>query len=225
MAALAARRLAGEPVARILGTREFWSLPLALNPHTLVPRPETETVVEAALAALDRDGARGHPLRLVDFGTGSGALLLALLSELPAAWGIGTDISPAALVCARRNAHVLGLADHERRSWRAIMAPRSTHHSICWSPTRPMWPMTTSPTLAPEVARFDPVRALDGGLDGLDGYRTVARDAARLVAPHGIAVLELGIGQADAVGSIMRSAGFELDCGHRGMTSLASPEP
>ena len=107
-ATLAARRLAGEPVAHIIGMREFWSLPLALNRDTLVPRPETESVVEAALAALDRAGARNRPLRIIDFGTGSGALLLALLSELPSAWGVGTDISPAALVCAQRNAQILG---------------------------------------------------------------------------------------------------------------------
>ena len=184
VAALAARRLAGEPVARILGTREFWSLPLALNPHTLVPRPETETVVEAALAVIDRDGTRGHPLRVVDFGTGSGALLLALLSELPAARGIGTDISPEALVCASRNAHVLGLGS--RAAFVACdygAALNAPFDLLVANP--PYVAHGDIATLAPEVARFDPVRALDGGLDGLDGYRALARDASRLVAPHG----------------------------------------
>ena len=107
LAALAARRLAREPVARILGRKEFWGLELRLNAATLVPRPETETVIEAALAAIDRD--RAPPaLRVADLGTGSGALLIALLSELPAAHGIGTDISLAALACARDNARALG---------------------------------------------------------------------------------------------------------------------
>jgi release factor glutamine methyltransferase len=167
-------------------------------------------VVEAALAAVDHDEMRGHPLRLVDFGTGSGALLLALLSELPAAWGIGTDISPEALVCARRNAHVLGLG--ARAAFVACDYGAALDASFGLLVANPPYVAHDDiPKLAPEVARFDPVRALDGGLDGLDGYRTLARDAARLVAPHGIAVLELGIGQAEAVGGIMRSAGFELD--------------
>src|SRR5439155_20408155 len=104
IAALAARRLAREPVARILGVKEFWGLPYRLNAETLVPRPETETVVEAALAALDRKKVRSCALRVADFGTGSGALLIALLHELPAAHGVGTDISLGALACARGNA-------------------------------------------------------------------------------------------------------------------------
>src|SRR3954466_6093016 len=101
---LAQRRLNHEPVARILGSKEFWGLPLRLNAETLVPRPETETLVEAALGTLDQPGTRRHPLRVAALGTGSGALLLALLSELPTAHGVGTDVSPAALDCARRNA-------------------------------------------------------------------------------------------------------------------------
>ncbi|HLN08981.1 MAG TPA: methyltransferase domain-containing protein, partial [Xanthobacteraceae bacterium] len=108
--AMAARHLAGEPVARITGVKEFWGLPLALAPAVLVPRPDTETVVEAALAAVDADGPRDRALRIADIGTGSGALLLALLSELPAASGTGTDVSVAALGVARHNAACLGLA-------------------------------------------------------------------------------------------------------------------
>lgn len=208
--ALAARRLAGEPVARIVGSREFWSLSLALNRHTLVPRPETETVVEAALAALDRDGARGRPLRIVDFGTGSGALLLALLSELPAAWGVGTDISPAALACAQHNAHVSGLST--RACFVACDYGAGLGGPFDLLVANPPYVRRAEiADLAPEVALFDPVRALDGGVDGLDGYRAVARDAARLVAPHGIAVLELGAGQCADAGSLMRSAGFVVD--------------
>src|SRR4029077_20099094 len=110
IAAVASRRLAREPVSRIVGMKEFWGLPLRVNPAVLVPRPETETVVATALAALDRDGDRARPLRIADLGTGSGALLLALLSELPNAFAIGTDLSVAALAVARDNAGRLGLA-------------------------------------------------------------------------------------------------------------------
>src|SRR5262249_12547855 len=110
IAALSARRLAREPVARILGRKEFWGLPLKVNAETLLPRPETETVVEAALTAIDGDDRRARALRVADLGTGSGALLLALLSELPSASGIGTDISFAALRCARDNAAAVGLS-------------------------------------------------------------------------------------------------------------------
>lgn len=209
-AALAARRLAHEPVARILGTREFWSLPLALNADTLVPRPETETVVEAALAAIDRDGTRRRSLRVVDFGTGSGALLLALLSELPTAWGVGTDISPGALVCASRNAHVLGVGS--RAAFVACDYGSGLNGPFDLLVANP--PYVARPdlaTLATEVARFDPIRALDGGVDGLDAYRALASDAARLVGPRGVAVLELGFGQAEAVSGIMRRVGFDPD--------------
>ncbi|MGE0038389.1 MAG: peptide chain release factor N(5)-glutamine methyltransferase [Xanthobacteraceae bacterium] len=209
IAALTSRRLAGEPVARIVGRKEFWSLPLALNRDTLVPRPETETVVEAALAALDRDGARPRPLRIVDFGTGSGALLLALLSELPAAWGVGTDISPAALACARHNAHVLGLGSRATFVACDYGAGLSGDFDLLVAnPPYVVWADIAG--LAPEVARFDPIRALDGGVDGLDGYRSLARDASRLVAPHGIVIVELGAGQGAAVSSLMRSAGFTV---------------
>lgn len=209
IAALTSRRLAGEPVARIVGRKEFWSLPLALNRDTLVPRPETETVVEAALAALDRDGARARPLRIVDFGTGSGALLLALLSELPAAWGVGTDISPAALACARHNAHVLGFGS--RAAFVACDYGAGLSGGFDLLVANPPYVVCTDIAgLAPEVARFDPLRALDGGVDGLDGYRSLARDASRLVVPHGIVIVELGAGQGAAVSSLMRDAGFTV---------------
>ncbi len=110
IARLAARRLAGEPVARIVGAKEFWGLSFIVTPAVLVPRPETETVVELALALIDQRGERTRALRIADLGTGSGAILLALLSELPNAGGIGTDIDAQALAVARRNAEALGLA-------------------------------------------------------------------------------------------------------------------
>ena len=206
IAALARRRLAREPVARIVGIKEFWGLPFALNAETLVPRPETETVVEAALAAL---GARRQSaLRVADLGTGSGALLLALLSELPRACGTGTDISIAALHCARDNAVALGLA--ARASFvacdygAAVGAPADLLVS-----NPPYVARADIAALQPEVREFDPRRALDGGPDGLDGYRAIASDARRLLAPEGILVVEFGRGQLAAVTAIFAATGLE----------------
>jgi release factor glutamine methyltransferase len=207
ISALAARRLAGEPIARIVGTKEFWSLPLRLNAHTLVPRPETETVVEAALAALGRDGARARPLRILDLGTGSGALLLALLSELPTAIGIGTDVSREALICARGNATTLGLrprASFVVCDYGAALA--GPFDLVVSNP--PYIAQGDIAALAPEVRKFDPRCALDGGPDGLDGYRAIATDVQRLLAPNGMLVVELGVGQAKMVDSLMRRAGL-----------------
>jgi release factor glutamine methyltransferase len=207
IAALAARRCAREPVARIVGRKEFWGLSLRLNSATLVPRPETETVVEAALDAVDRRQGRGGPLALADLGTGSGALLLALLSELPAARGFGTDVSHAALCCARDNAIALGL------SKRACLAAcdygaalKGQFDLIVSNP--PYVVRDDIATLPPEVRRFDPCLALDGGPDGLDAYRAIASVAQDLLAPDGVLVLELGIGQLSAVKSLLAASGL-----------------
>jgi release factor glutamine methyltransferase len=208
IAELSARRLAREPVARIRGEKEFWGLPFKLNSETLLPRPETETVVEAALAALDRDNRKSHALRIVDLGTGSGALLLALLSGLPRAGGIGTDISVAALQCARDNAAALGLS--ARASFvacdygAALGAPADLLVS-----NPPYVAHADIAGLQAEVRDFDPRRALDGGADGFDGYRTIASDARRLLAPGGILVVELGEGQLGAVTAIFAATGLE----------------
>ena len=205
IAAVAQRRLNREPVARIVGTKEFWGLPLALNADTLVPRPETETVVEAALAALG--GARGRALRVADLDTGSGAILLALLGEWPTAHGIGTDISVAALQCARSNAAQLGLAS--RASFIACDHGAALGGGFDLVVANP--PYVASGDIAglqPEVRGFDPRRALDGGSDGLAAYRAIAGDARRLLAPHGVLVLELGAGQLDAVMWLTDSAGL-----------------
>src|SRR3954452_6348140 len=163
---LAERRLNHEPVARILGRKEFWGLSLRLNAETLVPRPETETVVEAALATIDQGLGRRHPLRIADLGTGSGALLLALLSELPAAYGIGTDLSLAALDRARRNAVEFGLA--ARASFIACdyaAALKPPFDLVVANP--PYIAHADFASLDPEVRLFDPLRALDGGREGL----------------------------------------------------------
>lgn len=207
VASVAARRLAREPVARILGTKEFWSLPLKLNVHTLVPRPETETVVEAALAALDPDGARAHRLRILDLGTGSGALILSLLSELPAAFGVATDISIEALDCAHNNATALGLAGRVALVACDYGAALKGPFDLVVS-NPPYVAGDDIAELAPEVSMFDPRRALDGGLDGLDGYRAIAADARRLLTPNGTLVVELGLGQADAVSALMHDGGL-----------------
>ena len=206
IAALGARRLAGEPVARIRGVKEFWGLALRLNRATLVPRPETETVVEAALAARVRD-RETSALRIADLGTGSGALLLALLSELPAAHGIGTDVSLKALGAARANAATLGLG--ARASFVACdygAALRGPFDLIVCNPPYVMHDEIAS--LAPEVRDFDPPAALDGGPDGLAAYRALAADARRLLAPDGHLVIELGAGQLGAVRALFVASGL-----------------
>jgi release factor glutamine methyltransferase len=204
IAAVASRRLAREPVSRIVGMKEFWGLPLRVNPAVLVPRPETETVVATALAALDRDGDRARPLRIADLGTGSGALLLALLSELPNAFAIGTDLSTAALALARDNAQQLGL--RERAAFVACDFAAALAGALDLIVANP--PYVTSAELAqlaPEVRDHDPSLALDGGPDGLRAYRALVADAPRLIGAAGHMVVEVGAGQADAVASLFAS--------------------
>jgi release factor glutamine methyltransferase len=207
LAALLARRRAHEPVARILGTREFWSLPLAVTPDVLVPRPETETVVEAALAAIEERRAA----RIADLGTGSGAILLALLAELPQASGVGTDRDPRALAVARDNAERLGL--RARTGFVACdfgTALAGGFDLVVSNP--PYIPTAEIATLAPEVRDFDPRGALDGGRDGVAAYRAIAADARRLLAPGGTIAVEVGLGQADAVAALMAAHGL-VACG------------
>ena len=204
IAAVASRRLAREPVSRIVGMKEFWGLPLRVNPAVLVPRPETETVVATALAALDRDGDRARPLRIADLGTGSGALLLALLNELPNAFAIGTDLSTAALALARDNAQQLGLA--ARAVFVACDFAAALAGALDLIVANP--PYVTSAELAqlaPEVRDHDPSLALDGGPDGLRAYRALVADAPRLIGAAGHMVIEVGAGQADGVASLFAS--------------------
>lgn len=206
IAALARRRLAGEPIARILGRKEFWSLPLRVDAATLVPRPETETVVEAALEAVDARGARSRPLRLADLGTGCGAILLALLSELPNAFGVGCDTSAAALVVARENARRLGLVRARFVAGDMTAALRGPFDLIVSNP--PYIASADIAALAREVRDFDPPRALDGGPDGLDFYRAIAAAAPALLAPGGVLIVELGCGQAPSVAALFAAAGL-----------------
>jgi release factor glutamine methyltransferase len=206
LAVLATRRLDREPVARILGIKEFWGLPLQLNEATLVPRPETETVVEAALAAIDSAGPRDRALRIADLGTGSGALLIALLSELPNASGLGTDVSRKALAAARDNAGRLGVVARTEFTVCDFGAALTDIFDLVVS-NPPYIASADIDTLSPEV-RYDPRRALDGGADGLDCYRTIAGQAPRLLRPNGDLVVELGISQEPAVATLFRTAGL-----------------
>jgi release factor glutamine methyltransferase len=206
IAALAQRRLAREPVARILGWKEFWSLKLRIDAATLVPRPETETVVEAALAVIEARGTRAQTLRIADLGAGSGAILLALLSELPNAFGLGSDVSTAALLVARDNARRLGLTRAHFVACDMAAALRGPFDVIVCNP--PYIASGEIAALAAEVREFDPRRALDGGPDGLGFYRTIAAAAPALLAPQGVLVVELGAGQARPVASLFAAAGL-----------------
>jgi release factor glutamine methyltransferase len=204
--ALAQRRINREPVARIVGQKEFWSLPLRLNSAMLVPRPETETVVEAALAAIDARGSRSSLLRIADLGTGSGALALALLSELPLAFAVGTDLSIDALVGARDNARHLGLDRATFVACDMAQALRGPFDLIVSNP-----PYIASDDIAgldPEVRVYDPRLSLDGGRDGLDAYRAIAAAAPALLVPGGAVVVELGLGQMEPVTALFAAAGL-----------------
>jgi release factor glutamine methyltransferase len=209
ISALAARRLRREPVSRIRGRKEFWSLTLNVTPAVLTPRPETETVVEAALDALGRDGMKMESLRILDIGTGSGALLLALLSELPSAVGVGTDISEAALEVARANAERNGLA--ARCNFVACDIAASVQGAFDLIVSNPPYISRGEiATLEPEVRDYAPAVALDGGNDGLDCYRAIAKDARRLLAPGGCLIVELGAGQEAEVRALFTQAGLQV---------------
>ena len=210
IAVVAERRLRNEPVARILGTKEFWSLPFRVGAATLVPRPETETVVETALAALDAGGPRTRRLKIADLGTGSGALLLALLSELPNATGIGTDISGDAIEVARENARHLGFDG--RASFVTCDFGSGLKESFDLVASNPPYIESGAiASLPPDVRDFDPHLALDGGPDGLAAYRAIAADAPRLLAPGGRLALEIGAGQAAKVEGLLLSAGLTVE--------------
>lgn len=200
------RRLAGEPVARILGVKEFWGLTLNLSAATLVPRPDTETVVELALEVCRRQERR----RIADIGTGSGAILLALLSELPDATGVGTDISLEALRMARDNAARLGLT--QRAAFVACNYTAALSGPFDLIVSNP--PYIRSADIAGldrEVREYDPPRALDGGPDGLAAYRAIAPDAARLLAPGGTLIVEAGYGQSGPIAELMSASGLTPD--------------
>lgn len=207
------RRFDGEPVWRVLGTREFWGLPFAVTPAVLDPRPDTESVVSAALKMLS--SRRNEPLRILDLGTGSGAILCALCSELPLAQGWGVDRSLGACRIAMANVAALGLSTRlliVNGDWAQALKPGSLDLVVS---NPPYIETDVIPTLAREVREFDPLTALDGGPDGLDCYRSIASDLPRLLKPHGVAVLEIGSTQAKAVTTLLDESGLSVRGVHR----------
>jgi release factor glutamine methyltransferase len=198
------RRIAREPFAYIVGSREFWSLDLAVGPDVLIPRPESETLIEEAL---QRFPERNAALRAADLGTGSGCLLLAFLSERPNAQGVGVDVSTDALALARCNAEALGLQARVQFQWSDwtenllgvfdvifVNPPYISHHEL--------------ESLEPEILRYEPRAALDGGPDGLDAYRRISSRLAAHLSLQGLAFFELGKGQRDSVEAILAQEGF-----------------
>jgi release factor glutamine methyltransferase len=205
-AELLRRRLDGEPMAHLVGRRGFWTLDLAVSPASLIPRPDSETLVEAALHALPD---RSRPLRVLDLGTGTGALLLAVLSEYPQAWGLGVDRVPDAAALARANASQTGLETRAAflvGDWGAAVGSR--FDLVLCNP--PYIETAAIAGLMAEVARFEPASALDGGADGLDAYRAVLRSMPDLLSDDGVAILELGAGQGPAVGALAELQGLAV---------------
>ncbi|MCR4522812.1 peptide chain release factor N(5)-glutamine methyltransferase [Bosea sp. 47.2.35] len=203
----AARRVAGEPVWRILGEREFWGLPFRLSPATLEPRPDSETIVETALARLA--GRREENLQLLDLGTGTGCLLIALLSELPQARGLGIDLSEEACRTAAANAALNGVdgrVTFRQGSWTEGLSGR--FDLIVSNP--PYIPSAEIATLSVEVREHDPLLALDGGADGLGPYRLFVSALPPLLAPGGVIIFEIGAGQGPDVVALMRAGGLEF---------------
>lgn len=203
---LVSRRARREPISQLLGRREFWSLEFATTRDTLTPRPDSETLIETALRLV---GDRQRALRILDLGTGTGCLLVALLAEFPAATGIGTDASPAAAEVARRNvaAHRL----HARARIAVAHWDDGVEGVFDLIVSNP--PYIASAELArldPEVALYEPRTALDGGVDGLDAYRDLAPRVARRLAPTGFALFEVGFGQAAQVESVCAGAGLQV---------------
>lgn len=204
---LVTRRAAREPLAFIIGWREFWSLPFQVSPATLIPRPDSETLVEAALALCpDRSG----PYRVLDLGTGTGCLLLAFLSERPCAHGIGVDLSMSAAVLAGRNALALGFAARAaffHGHWADAISGR--FDLVLSNP--PYIPTSDLDTLMPDVICHEPRTALDGGTEGLAAYRTIFASLRQLLGASGVAILELGAGQYGAVAALSHAAGFHSE--------------
>ena len=202
---LIARRMAHEPIAYILGYRDFWTIRIEVGPGVLIPRPDSETLIEAAVAHF---GASA-PARILDLGTGPGTLLLATLSEFPDATGLGVDASEFALAYARDNAGELGMADRtafQSGDW-GDGIDGSFDLILCNPPY-----IADSEILMPDVAEHEPAEALFAGVDGLGDYRRIIPDLPRLLAPGGLAVLEIGATQHISVGKLAEAAGFAVAC-------------
>jgi release factor glutamine methyltransferase len=204
--ALARRRREGEPVGYLTGIREFWGLPLAVSPAVLLPRPETETVVELALARLPPE----HEARVLDLGTGSGAIALAIARERPHAHVLATDTSMAALDVARDNARRLGLANVEflQSDWYACVPAMWRGAPFDLVASNPPYVAHGDPHLGEGDLRFEPATALTPGGDGLDALRRIVAGAGSHLAAGGTLVVEHGYDQSDAVRALFRAAGF-----------------
>ena len=210
------RRCRHQPVSQLLACREFWGLAFRVTADTLIPRPETEVVVEQALAGI---ADRGRPLRILDLGTGTGCLLLALLHELPRAAGLAIDRSPAALAVARANAEALGLA--ARAEFRLGNWTEGLSESFDLIVSNP--PYISTPDmdrLGPEVAHHEPRLALHGGQDGLDCYRAIAVGLGGVLRPDGRLLLEIGADQGDSVPAVFAAAGFRCTARHNDLAGL-----
>ena len=218
LASFVERRARREPVARILGRRGFYGREFEITPSTLEPRPDTETVIEAALQIAAEEGWRGDPVRIIDVGTGTGCLLITLLAELPNALGLGTDINPEALSVAERNARRHGVAARAR--WTVSESLRGIEEHFDFLVSNPPYICSDHiDLLQPEVKFFDPRTALDGGPDGLRVYRDIIADLDRIV-PHGWALFEVGMGQAPAVAAMLKEATPGCSCAVRTFRDL-----
>ncbi len=215
VAELIRRRMSGESVARIIGSREFYGLPFVLNEATLEPRPDTELLVDLALGALPAGG------RLLDLGTGTGCIPIAILANQPDATAVAVDLSGRALEAARDNAIANGVVERLsllHGSWFEPLQPGQTFDLITSNP--PYITSAVVETLEPEVKDFDPRLALDGGPDGLAPYRIIAAEAAGWLNPGGHLMVEIGYDQGAAVSALLLEAGFEDVAVHRDLNGL-----
>ena len=206
---LVAQRMAYTPMAYILGYRDFWTIRIEVGPGVLIPRPDSETLIEACIDFAKTEGRADWPARVLDLGTGPGTLLLAVLSEFPAATGLGVDASEFALAYARDNAELLGMADRtafQSGDWgEGIEGPFDL--ILCNPPY-----IADHEILMPDVADHEPAEALFAGADGLGDYRRIIPDLPRLLAPGGLAVLEIGATQHISVRQLAEAAGFAVQC-------------
>ncbi len=226
LAGFVERRLKREPVSRILGRKGFWKIMLNVTPDVLSPRPDTETILDIATLAF----ARNQPFTMIDLGTGSGAILLAVLAERTAATGVGTDISSEALAVAKENAANLdleGRASFLRTEWATGFAD----HSFDFVASNPPYiPSGDIAGLDPEVKDHDPILALDGGPDGLQAYRDLAPEIMRILKPGGTFAVEIGFDQGPQVKALFEEAGFGnvivvKDLGDRHRVVTNGPDP
>lgn len=204
--ALISRRMTGEPVAYITGTQGFWTLDLKVNEHTLIPRPDTETLVDVVLKRVNNSATT-----VLDLGTGSGCILLSLLSEWQEATGYGVDVSDGALKVARDNARNCGIGDRAmftQSDWfSAVEMPEGGFSVIVSNP--PYIPATDIDGLMPDVRDFEPLSALDGGIDGLNPYRIITGSAGIFLASDGVLAVEVGIHQAADVAALFAENGLQ----------------